>query len=217
MTITFSALKPTAVFLREWARNPLEVAAISPSSTGLACLITSEISALTGPVLEIGPGTGAFTKQLLAKKVPAENLTLLEKNPVFSQTLEREFPKVRVVRGDAAKTDLRALSSQRPYGAVVSGLGLLSMSPGTVARILRNVFRSLSEDGAFYQFTYGPRCPVPGRLRLALGLDAQTLGRVWWNCPPAAVYRITRAPVARLGEPVVFSVLAARSAQPSGA
>ncbi|MEM1264773.1 MAG: rRNA adenine N-6-methyltransferase family protein [Pseudomonadota bacterium] len=193
MIMKQNAIKPTAVFLREWARNPLEVAAVAPSSTGLARLITSEISSETGPVLEIGPGIGAFTAQLLANGVAPQNLTLLEKNSTFARALEREFPTVRVVNTDAAEVDLTALTNGRPYRAVVSGLGLVSMERRVVAQMLRRIFLNMSEDGAFYQFTYGLRCPVPARLMLGLGLQAEKLGRVWWNCPPAAAYRISRA------------------------
>ena len=48
------------------------------------------------------------------------------------------------------------------------------------------------EDGAFYQFTYGWRCPVPAAVRRQLDLQATHLGRVWRNLPPAAVWRIER-------------------------
>ncbi|MEM6624371.1 MAG: rRNA adenine N-6-methyltransferase family protein [Pseudomonadota bacterium] len=193
MTTVLNAITPSFVFLREWARNPLEVAAISPSSIGLARLITSQISSATTPVLEIGPGTGAFTAQLLANGVAPHDLTLLEKNAAFAKALQQQFPAVRVVNADAAKVDLRELNHGRPYRAVISGLGLLSMERRIVARLLRRVFQNTHRDGALYQFTYGLRCPVQNRLMLALGLEARRLGRVWWNCPPAAVYRITLA------------------------
>ncbi|MEM9840940.1 MAG: rRNA adenine N-6-methyltransferase family protein [Pseudomonadota bacterium] len=199
MTVTQNAIKATAVFLREWARNPLEVAAVTPSSTGLARLMASEISSETGPVLEIGPGTGAFTAQLLANGVAPQDLTMLEKNSSFVRMLKREFPAVRVVNTDVAEVDLTTLTCGRPYGAVVSGLGLPSMEQRVVAGMLRRIFQHMSGDGAFYQFTYGLRCPVPARLMRALGLRTEKLGSIWWNCPPAAVYRISRAAGHRRG------------------
>lgn len=192
MTTTSNTMKPLALFIREWLRRPLEVAAISPSSTSLARLMTSEISSATGPILEIGPGTGAFTAQLLRNSVRPDSLTLLEKNSAFVRVLEREFPAVRVVNGDAAEIDLSTLDNGRKYRAVISGLGLPAMEKTVVARMLRKIFRNMCEDGALFQFTYGLRCPVDVRVMLALGLEAQKIGRVWWNCPPAAVYRITR-------------------------
>ena len=46
--------------------------------------------------------------------------------------------------------------------------------------------------GSFYQFTYGPRCPVPRPILDRLGLKATRVGGTIRNIPPASVYRITR-------------------------
>src|SRR2546427_320625 len=53
------------LFFRALACNPRSVGAIAPSGANLASLITSEITAASGPVLELGPGTGVFTEALL--------------------------------------------------------------------------------------------------------------------------------------------------------
>ncbi|TIT80529.1 MAG: phospholipid methyltransferase, partial [Mesorhizobium sp.] len=52
----------------------------------------------------------------------------------------------------------------------------------------------LKPGGAFYQFTYGPRCPVARPILEGLGLSATHIGRTMLNVPPAAVYRIVRHP-----------------------
>ena len=85
---------------------------------------------------------------------------------------------------------------------MVSGLPLLSMPAKTVSAILAGSFAHLREDGCFYQFTYGPRCPVPGKLLEGLGLEATRMGRTLRNIPPAAVYRIARRPVPVLASSV---------------
>ena len=51
--------------------------------------------------------------------------------------------------------------------------------------------------GAFYQFTYGPRCPVPRPILDRLGLKATRIGGTVRNIPPAGVYRISRSTAAR--------------------
>jgi phospholipid N-methyltransferase len=45
---------------------------------------------------------------------------------------------------------------------------------------------------SFYQFTYGPRCPVPRPILDRLGLKAVRIGGTVRNIPPASVYRITQ-------------------------
>jgi phospholipid N-methyltransferase len=95
---------------------------------------------------------------------------------------------------DATRLKDVELFGGKAAGAVVSGLPLLSMPPKKVIAILEGAFGHLRADGAFYQFTYGPRCPVKRTLLDRLGLKATRIGRVVANVPPAAVYRIRRRP-----------------------
>jgi phospholipid N-methyltransferase len=66
------------------------------------------------------------------------------------------------------------------------------MAPKKVAAILANAFWRLRPGGAFYQFTYGARSPVPAAVLERLNLKATLIGRTLANIPPAAVYRIQR-------------------------
>jgi len=60
-----------------------------------------------------------------------------------------------------------------------------------VSAILASAFTRLRSSGAFYQFTYGLRSPVPRPILEHLGLSATLIGGTVVNIPPAAVYRIT--------------------------
>ncbi|MBB3979963.1 phospholipid N-methyltransferase [Rhizobium azooxidifex] len=179
-------------FFQVWLKNPLRVAAIAPSSRSLANLITSEISHNTGPVIELGPGTGAFTRALIARGVRQEDLALIEFGSEFAAALHFHYPRARTLWMDAARLRAVDLFDGRAAGAVVSGLPLLSMPPRKVISILTGAFRKMEPDGALYQFTYGPRCPVSLRLLDHLGLEAERIGGTLANLPPAAVYRIRR-------------------------
>jgi len=75
---------------------------------------------------------------------------------------------------------------------VVSGLPLVLFSRPEKSDLLSQSFTMLKEDGAFYQFTYGGRCPVSRGQLDALGLEAKRVGVTLFNLPPAFVYRITR-------------------------
>jgi len=185
-------------FLQAWAADPLRVAAIAPSGEALAELITREITPTCRPVLELGPGTGVFTRALLARGLAAEDLTLVEYGAKFSELLQRRFPTARILRMDAARLDQRHLIDGARFGAVVSGLPLLSMPSKKIFAILAGAFGTLRQGGAFYQFTYGLTCPVPRRILDRLGLKATCVGRAYLNIPPAAVYRITRRMPSRL-------------------
>lgn len=179
-------------FLRAWISNPLRVAAVAPSGPALAKLITSEITDASSPVIELGPGTGAFTKALLARGVPEDELTLIEYGSDFARLLDFRFPAARVFWMDASKIADYSLFAGATVGAVVSGLPVLSMPPEKVKAILSGAFIYMRPGGSFYQFTYGPRCPVRREILEELGLEATRIGHTMRNLPPASVYRITR-------------------------
>lgn len=179
-------------FLRSWGGDPLRVGAITPSGESLARLITSEISSESGSVLELGAGTGVFTRALLDRGVDESDLTLIEYGSDFARLLDFRFPKARVLWMDASQLTKHNLFEPGGAGAVVSGLPLLSMPLRKVIAILSGAFTYLRTNGALYQFTYGPRCPVPRAVLDRLGLKAVRIGGTMRNLPPAAVYRITR-------------------------
>ncbi len=144
-------------------------------------------------MIEFGPGTGAFTRALLARGIPEEDLTLVEYGSDFARLLALRHPKAQVLWMDAARVGAYPdLLRGRRAGAVVSGLPILSMSPRKQLTILAGSFSHLRPGGAFLQFTYGPACPVPRVLLERLGLRARRVGRTLCNLPPASVYRITR-------------------------
>jgi phosphatidylethanolamine/phosphatidyl-N-methylethanolamine N-methyltransferase len=179
-------------FLRSRKSNPEKVGAVVPSGDALARMITKGIEVGDAPVIELGPGTGVFTRALLARGLAEPDLTLIESGPNFLKMLRERFPQAHIVKGDAARLTGLGLYEPGSVGAVVSGLPLLSMSPRKIMGVMTGAFHYLREDGAFYQFTYGPRCPVPKAIRERLGLESKRIGRTLRNLPPATVYRITR-------------------------
>ncbi len=178
-------------FFRSWLADPKRVASIAPSGQGLARLITRDIDPASAPVLELGPGTGVFTQALLDRGLAQEDLTLIEFGAEFIAPLRLRFPGARILQADAARLSAPVLFPGKRPGAVISGLPLLSLPRRKVMGILNGAFACLRPGGAFYQFTYGPRCPVPAAMMDRLGLRAERIGGTLLNLPPATVYRIT--------------------------
>ncbi len=179
-------------FLRAWLAAPLRVAAIAPSSLGLARAITAEIGPEAAPVIEFGPGTGVFTRAILGRGVRPDQLVMVEAGPDFAALMRQRFPAVRVVEASAGDLGDVPLFGDGAAGAVVSGLPILSMPKPVVRAILAKAFAELRPGGAMFQFTYGPRCPVAGDVLADLGLTATRTATVLANAPPASVYRIVR-------------------------
>jgi phosphatidylethanolamine/phosphatidyl-N-methylethanolamine N-methyltransferase len=180
-------------FFRQWLKDPLGVAAISPSSRQLARQMMTQLPKGTRRVVELGGGTGVFTQALLEHGIAPADLLVLELNEELHQHLSRQFPGVQVVCADAG--DLEAVASARGFvgvdagaDAVISGLGLLSMARQSQQAILQAAFSALRPGGRFIQFTYGPANPVTRDVLDALDLSARRASFTWWNVPPATVY-----------------------------
>lgn len=188
-------------FFRQWLKNPREVAAISPSSKQLARQMVHQLPRHARRVIELGGGTGVLTQALLAHGIAPGDLLVLELNEELHQHLQREFPGVHAVCGDAMH--LREIAAQHGFqaanraDAIVSGLGLLTMPPISQQLLMAAAFDALQPDGRFVQFTYGPANPVSREVLEALELTSRRASFTWWNVPPATVYvyqrRVSRA------------------------
>jgi phosphatidylethanolamine/phosphatidyl-N-methylethanolamine N-methyltransferase len=181
-------------FFLAWVANPRRVGAIVPSSAALADAITSDLTPASAPVIELGPGTGVFTRSIIARGIPEHRLALIENGAEFVDKLQRDFPEAYVHRMDATRLQHVELFEGEGAGAVVSGIPLLLMPMKHVISLLEGAFDQLRSDGAFYQFTYGRGSPIPRGILDRLGLSATRIGGTFANLPPAAVYRIRRRP-----------------------
>ncbi len=175
------------LFLKRWLKDPLKIGAIAPSGRELAAAMAQLVPAgSTGPVLELGGGTGVITQALLEAGIAADRLLVVERDEALHDWLVRRFPDVRILLGDAA--DLRPLLA--PLGiervdAVVSGLPLLAMRESVRDRIIESSFALLEPNAPFIQFTYGLSSPIPRR---KLGVEGAVKRRILNNLPPASVW-----------------------------
>jgi phosphatidylethanolamine/phosphatidyl-N-methylethanolamine N-methyltransferase len=174
-------------FLRSWIEKPLHVGAVMPSGRLLARTMAQYVDAEgTGPVVELGPGTGAITSALVERGVEQKRLVLVEYNPSFCALLRDRYPQAKVVQGDAytlRDTLWNVLSA--PAGAVVSGLPLVTKPMLTRVRLIRDAFAVLANGGPFIQFTYSVVPPIPKSLP---GVSTEASERIWMNLPPARVW-----------------------------
>ncbi len=81
------------LFLRRWAANPLQMGSVVPSSPALGRRIAALVERRGEEVVvELGAGTGAITRALLAGGVPAERLVVVEIVPDMAAHLAQAFP-----------------------------------------------------------------------------------------------------------------------------
>lgn len=186
-------------FLSAWLRNPIQTGALLPSGAGLAEAMASQVDPVRGRVVELGAGTGAVTRALLARGMTPQQLVVVEKDPALFGEIERRFPGIVALNGDAGRLR-RLLSSAdaRHPGTLVSSLPLLGMARRQRLRVLIEMFASLGAGGVLVQFTYSPLPPIGDALADALGVSGARVARVFSNLPPAAVW-VYRAGCSRRG------------------
>jgi phosphatidylethanolamine/phosphatidyl-N-methylethanolamine N-methyltransferase len=127
-------------FLRSWIEKPLHMGAVMPSSKVLARTMAQFVNPhVDGPIIELGPGTGAITNALIQRGVDPAQLVLVEYNPGFCALLRDRYPTATVVQGDAYS--LRESLFQRlktPASAIVSGLPLVTKPMRQRVKLLRD-------------------------------------------------------------------------------
>lgn len=174
-------------FIRSWIEKPLSTGAVMPSGKMLARKMARYVdTSMTGPVVELGAGTGPVTEALIERGVDPARLVLVEFNPTFCRVLRTKFPEATVVQGDAYSLR-RTLGSvlPGPAASVVSGLPLMTKPMITRLRLLTDAFALLAQNGPFIQFTYAVVPPIPTDYN---GVSAEGSDLVWMNLPPARVW-----------------------------
>jgi phosphatidylethanolamine/phosphatidyl-N-methylethanolamine N-methyltransferase len=174
-------------FIRSWIERPLSIGAVTPSGKLLARTMASYVDPnSTGPVVELGPGTGPVTEALVEAGVDPSRLVLVEFDPTFCRILRARYPEATLVQGDAygMRRLLETLLLQ-PAAAMVSGLPLITKPLRMRLRLLRDAFDLMLPGAPFVQFTYSVASPLPKRMG---GFSAEASERIWMNIPPARVW-----------------------------
>jgi phosphatidylethanolamine/phosphatidyl-N-methylethanolamine N-methyltransferase len=174
-------------FIRSWIEKPLTMGAVTPSSRQLAQTMARYVDPnATGPVVELGPGTGPITEALVQHGVRPSRLVLVEYTPNFCRLLQKRYPAATVIQGDAY--GLKRLLGQvltEPAAAVVSGLPLFTKPLKMRLRMIREAFTLMAPGAPFVQFTYAHVPPIPKGFD---GMSVEPSERIWKNFPPARVW-----------------------------
>jgi phospholipid N-methyltransferase len=188
-----------AVFVARFLRHPLRVGAVAPSSVTLAARVVAPVPGCGDPVVvELGPGTGVFTRAIQDRLAGRGYHLAVEADPVFAAMLRRRYRGVDVVFDDAVH--LPALLASRGLPAadvVISGLPWTVFPGPRAADTLARVASVMAPHAALTTFAYIHALWTPPARRLRQDLrwtfDELVVGRtVWPNLPPALVYHARR-------------------------
>ena len=192
------------LFLKESFRTIRVTASVVPSSRFLAMAMLDQVDFRgVRTLVELGPGSGVITREILSRMTPDSRLFALEINQNFVQHLLTSCRDRRLTVLHADATDLLTHLQMHKAGnvhAVISSLGLTGMSTEQRTEIVRQVDACLAPGGVLTQFQYlMSQTPVPdlSRLRMRRFHERQFLRtyfsdistkRVLLNLPPAVVF-----------------------------
>lgn len=182
-------LEDEARFLRSWFERPLVTGAVTPSGKMLARTMASYVDPrVSGPVIELGPGTGPVTEALIRRGVEQERLILVEYNPDFCKLLQKRFPRATIIRGDAynIRETFDTMLTEKA-AAMVSSLPLFTKPLEQRLDLLNAAHEMMHLSAPFVQFTYAVVPPIPARCDAGT-YTASRSNRVWLNLPPARVW-----------------------------
>jgi phospholipid N-methyltransferase len=204
-------------FFRECRRHFRDTGSLLPSSKFLARALTSELRKprLPARILEVGPGTGAVTAQILRHMRTDDQLDAVELNGHFVALLQRRFDQewafrsrrhqVRLVHGP-----VEDLEGEGVYDYIVSGLPFNNFPVALVREIFQVYSRLLKPGGtlSYYEYSLIRELQTPfvnRRERRRLFRVGRLVGRylrscevrrqrILMNVPPALVHHLHLRP-----------------------
>lgn len=192
-------MRDRAKFLAAFVRRPFETGSITPSSAQLATAMVEGMGiAEADTVVELGPGTGAFTQTIQQHLKPGACFLCMEINPEMAAELRRAFPGLRVVNDSIENLAHHLKAEGRDsVDVAISGLPWAAFSPQHQERLLDATVTPLRPGGGFATFAYSHAAWLPQARRFRELLESRfsevsTSEVVWRNVPPAFVYRCRR-------------------------
>lgn len=201
------------VFWRQFRQQFHTTGSVLPSSRFLGRALARYVGVDGQPcrVLEVGPGTGAVTAQIVRRLGDHDTFDLVELNDEFVRRLNVRFASEEWFRQVASRSRVlhqrvETLAGGDPYDVIISGLPLNNFAVADVEHILDVLLRLLRPGGTLSFFEYlGIR---RARAVISTGDERarlQGIGRalsavlaphefrcdwVWPNVPPAVVHHV---------------------------
>lgn len=181
------------MFITHYIKAPKQTGAVCSSSKKLSCMMIKNIDfANAKNIVEIGPGTGAFTKEILNRKNDNSYFFAVEINQNMANKLKKEFPNMDIEVQNALnlKEILKSKGIDK-IDNVVSGIPWALLNVREQLSLLKTIYDSLNTGGHFNTFAYvlpNARANVFRKLLHRFFEEVHMSKIIWQNIPPAFVY-----------------------------
>jgi phospholipid N-methyltransferase len=177
----------TITFFVESLKQFKTVGAVIPTSRASARKMTTPVDFSRAKfIVELGGGTGAITKAILANMRQDAELVVFEITPSFAQALkDLHDPRLTVIQDSAVKLgDYLASRGIQKADYIISTLPLAVMESTVVARVLEEVHTALDERGRYIQIQYS----LISKKDIKKKFSKVTIDFTLFNFPPAFFY-----------------------------
>ncbi|MBT3407940.1 SAM-dependent methyltransferase [Candidatus Woesearchaeota archaeon] len=182
-------------FLKQFFKHIKCTGAIAPSSKHLSKFIV-DLANLSNKkcIIELGSGTGVFTKEIVKQKNSKSTFFCLEINKEFVSITKKNCPGIIVYNSSADKINKYLLKHNEKYcDCIISGLPWAAFDNSLQINLLNSIYDSLSKNGVFLTFAYiqGSYLPSGMKFKQLLLKKFKSVEKskiIWKNLPPAFVY-----------------------------
>jgi phospholipid N-methyltransferase len=175
------------VFIQEFLKHPLQIGSIIPSSRFLERRIaeTAEVASAK-VIIELGPGIGGITREMLREMPRHAKLLSVEIDPHFNKLVSR-IEDDRLITHLGSASELGKIVSDYgldPPDAIVSGIPFSTMSRSAGSKILKEISSLLPPNGSFVAYQVNSQVAVLCQPYLG---EAQT-STEFFNIPPMRIF-----------------------------
>lgn len=186
-------------FFWEFMKDPGTIGAVAPSSKKLARRMVEWIDWNTTKVIvEYGPGTGVFTREIIQRMNPDATYIGLEVNPKMVDCLRQSYPGLAIYK-DSVVNVRNYLNKHGVNEAdvIISGLPWASFNFSLQDSLMQATINALKKGGRFATFAYlqGLILPTGRKFKRKLSENFNSIEFspvTWLNIPPAFVYRCVK-------------------------
>jgi phospholipid N-methyltransferase len=154
--------KSMALFFREGVLRFHDTGALCATSRWAAKALTNKLRETRGPrhILELGPGTGSVTIQILADMIPGDKLTICEINPRFMENLKNRLYSNQAYQARSSDVSFFQGAAQElpepetPFDIIVCALPFTNFSISTVRDIFERLHRVSHDETVMTYYEY---------------------------------------------------------------
>ena len=176
-------------FVGEVLKKGTTIGAILPSSKSLVRKMLSPVNFRNAKIIvELGPGSGMITKEIIRKKNPSAKLLLFEVNAEFYQYLQTIADGQKEIQIFNRSAELLPETLQEEgigcVDYVISSVPLVVLPKRVSEKIIESAYHSLCEEGLYIQYQYS----LTSRRKLKSIFKDVQVDFTIINVPPAFIY-----------------------------